>query len=333
MTTHGGIHPAADVDPAQALLQRIVDGVVGLYAVLVPLTLLLSRPCNGWLPPINALDQLLPLLLPLAPLLLLIALARRLRREAWLLAATSAALCWLQGPLWLRDAPADRTPPDLVIVSWDLAGLRPDVDPIAELAATDADVIALQGAAEAVLNRCDDALAARYPHRRALTRDGVAILSRFPIASSSRLSLASQTGHLQAVIQVAGRSLRVVSAQLDPWTALLGRCIQGTGDLQHFAGFAGASLPTVLAGDLRTSDHSAAYRSLMAHGFRDAFVAAGTRGLGLTCAPSIGTLRGPLALFRFDYLLCTAQLKPLAAAVLPVPGAPHRPLRAGFAWK
>ena len=326
MISSDGSTSHADRSPLARWLGRIGRSSLGLYAAGMPLAIAASHLADGWLPPVTALDQVRHLLLPLSlPLLVAAALTGR-RRTAGLLILLIAWTTWSYGPR-LRDVGPTRVPQRAIAVgTWNVDGVDPE-RAIGVLIDADVDVWLLQDASPSLLRRFGHSreLIAHYPNRAVEEDDGKATLSRYRFnGPPSRLVLDSTRAHQMACIDVDGASLRLINLRAATWTALLGRLAPGSADVDRIATLVESDeVPTVVGGDLATSDQSAAVRRLTAGRLADPGQAPGA-GLSMTYRPSIVAGRLP-PILRRDYLLVGSPLEAIAHHVLSVdlPAAHH----------
>ena len=125
------------------------------------------------------------------------------------------------------------------------------------------------------------------------SKAGNALLSRYPLASSSTTSLSYDRGVAQITIAVSGVAVNLFSTHVDYENASW-RTVQITEALQWMSGFAE---PRIVMGDFNTSPGTSDY-SLLATAYQDSWVTAQRAGTA-TAYNTSGATHGNS---RFDYV-------------------------------
>lgn len=212
---------------------------------------------------------------------------------------------------------------ELRAVSWNVRGnATAPADLVESLAATDADIVALQELSreQAAAIEADPRLAARLPHR-VLKPEGrleMGLLSAFPILSKETtgdpktIEVTVDRGRLGrlAVITVHPLPRGIVTAGPIPVgfdAATRDEELAGLRD--RIDRLTGGGTPVLVVGDLNLTDREPAYARLT-DGLFDAQLEVGS-GWGATWRP--GWLRDlPVAFLRIDYVLSSADLVPVS---------------------
>jgi len=317
---------------------RLLLAASDIYAVLM-LTYLALRLFSGdrlW--PVALLNNFTPwILLPALPVLILLLTARRWWRAA-LTGPGVAALMWLYGGLFLPNPP----PPPcaasdgctaLTVMTYNTGcGLIEPDDLIAVLRDSEADIIALVEVTADEVPLLNAALAEVYPYRvlYGYGIPGIGLLSRYPILEHELFDLSTHAfPYLRARLDVEGRPLTVIAAHPPPGLeGLRAYRIPGTPDFPLLADAAVSDGPTLLIGDLNTSDQSENYQRLAEAGLQDSFREAGW-GLGLTFPASGANMP---SLVRIDYIWHTPGFHAVRAWTGPDAGSDHLPVTAQLIW-
>ena len=201
----------------------------------------------------------------------------------------------------------------------------------------DADVIALQEVEAPVLSAIGAALAGyrgRFLQKGAGRPDGCATFIRTPLDRFIELRYSDGTGHvaLIAAIELDGRPLAIANTHVrwsPPETPPAEH--HGVRQLGELVARRGP-LPWVICGDLNAGPDSAAIKSVLAAGFRDAYA---DRPDAYTCN-SNGVVK------RIDFILATPELAttalppPPITAETPLPStaepSDHLPIAVDLAW-
>lgn len=171
----------------------------------------------------------------------------------------------------------------------------------------------------------DLASVAAYPYQQVLAREdpyGIAVLSRWPLASVSLVDLAGDgLPSLAGIVDTGGQRVSFLGVHTHwPITPALARArdqaLHGAAELARTAG-----LPMVLLGDLNLTPDSPAFERLLSDaGLRDAMPGGRWR-------PTWSAGFWPLAL-RIDHILVSSSLCVDHADVGPSLGSDHRPVLA-----
>jgi len=309
-------------------IERALDGSALGLVVFV----LLRWIHFGWRPPVTVANQLLPLVLGAALPLALAAAVLRRRRAALVLGLGGLAFFVVIGPrLWPGAAPAIETPPGthLRVLTFNLADdLTDPAEVVAYLAASGADVIALQELAQPVADALEVALLEEYPYRifHGLGIPGSGVLSRTPILSQELLHLTPARPYPMTVIEFAGRELTLIGVHAQAWVGAFSSWVSDVRNFPTLAELAVANGPTLLVGDFNTTEFSHAYRAFPGAGLIDAYRAA-NRDLGFTF-PINGRYRGlPGSPFvRIDHIWHTRDFTTVRCWVGADGGSDHYPL-------
>jgi endonuclease/exonuclease/phosphatase (EEP) superfamily protein YafD len=265
--------------------------------------------------------QLLLVAGALVPLLMLVR-----RPLIAVVAAIMASAHWLPTApgLQAHDLPADCGDQSLVVVTANVeVGNRDTQRLLAWLRENPADVMVVQEVDSVWAARLVELTA--YPYRHMIVRNdphGIALLSRWPLASVTRLELAPDAPPaLSAVVTVHGARLRVIGLHAR-WPITPHHARQRDQVLQAVAVQVRTErLPVVVFGDLNLTPYSPVFAQLLrAAGLRDAGRNAGWQ-------PTWMASFWPLAL-RIDHVLVTPGICVQQIRTGPSIGSDHRPLRA-----
>ncbi|MDP8961843.1 MAG: endonuclease/exonuclease/phosphatase family protein [Actinomycetota bacterium] len=284
--------------------------------------------------------------LPGLPLAAVAGIRRRWRTGAWL-AVPAAIFVWSYGGLFVGSPPAVRG--DLRVVAYNLFIRTPDVSHVVALVRDERpDVLLLEEVLPQPAALLRTQLAGRFPHAwmgEASRVGGVAVLSRYPIVEVRSIGKVGRFSRPTAVVVLevpdrsrsevrlpAHRRLQVVPAHL---TSPCPSCGKSVLDRQAFeAGIRreemeaivaalDPTLPAVVGGDFNSARRNDPYRLLVAAGFRDPQIEAGS-GPGFTWPDRSPVVRG-------DWIL-SRGLVPADARVGPARASDHRPVIAELAW-
>jgi endonuclease/exonuclease/phosphatase (EEP) superfamily protein YafD len=162
-----------------------------------------------------------------------------------------------------------------------------------------------------------------YPYRHVLTRDdpyGLAVLSRWPVESVTRIDLAGDgLPSLAGVVDIGGQRIRFLGLHTH-WPITPDLAAARDAALQGAAQLAvAADLPVVMLGDLNLTPDSPMFKRLVGQsGLRDVMQGRGWQ-------PTWRAGFWPLAL-RIDHILVSPGLCVEAAEVGPPIGSDHRPV-------
>jgi len=231
------------------------------------------------------------------------------------------------GELWSPEAPEGASSEtELTVLSWNLElGSRAAATSVEGIAATDADIVALQELTPdvAAAIEADPTLRARYPYRILEPRDGtpgMGLLAKRPliVRGSEREPLILRAG----LLLDDGRTIEVMDVHpYPPGIATAARLPIGLDtrrrdeDLSVIAARADAAplVAALVIGDLNAAPTEAGITVLTRSGLTDAHEAVGT-GPGFTWRPSSVESLG-IGLLRIDHVLAGSWLTPVATAV------------------
>ncbi|POM27241.1 Endonuclease/Exonuclease/phosphatase family protein [Actinomadura rubteroloni] len=314
--------------------------VLAALAVLLGLVMLL----HGWIPnAIGNVGSLVETFLPWTGLFVPVLLAGALwrRSASAVVALLVPVLAWLH---LFGGLLGDRTHAggDLTLVSHNVGAANPDPARTArDLAASGADVLALEEITWEARGVYEKELAAKYPYHTA--QGTVGLWSRLPLTDVRPVDTAMDAGPLGAMKPTSekmtyNRALRATvatahgplavyvahlgSIRVNPragfWTDARNRNLQALG-----AAVAAEKNPrTVLLGDLNGTVDERSFTALTAH-LRSAQTKAGS-GFGFTWPA-----RFPMV--RIDQVLVRG-VRPTSSWVLPSTGSDHLPVAARIAW-
>ena len=274
---------------------------------------------------------LLALIAPYVYALAVVASAAAASARRWALAGV-AALCAVLGMAWSLPEfaaaqpipPAANAPsaPRLRVLTQNLRVGNSHVAALADVVRRVApDVLVLVELSEGNLDElARTAIFERYPYRIADPRGGgygIGLFSRFPIHGEA---VTAQNGLriAEAVVDVAGRSVRVIGAHV------LGARWVGGEAMRRQTGLLAdhvraSSEAVVVAGDLNCGWNHAAFRDLLRTGLTDAAVDLGRGYVGTW--PTFGPLP---SIVRVDHLLVSASVIPLWVSTWKLRGSDHR---------
>ena len=290
-------------------LAAVYPAAVAVLLVALPVV----QPRNGPL----ALAAVLAMHGALAAVILVpLALHRVGRPLRFSLVALAAISVVRFGGEWVSVPPARAADPagELAVLSWNLElGARPGPAAVDGLRGLDVDVVVFQelGRAHAAALEADPELQARFPYREFVPMDGVlgmGLLSAHPIVRSD---LVAEPIAIEAVLDVDGRPVTVITAHPFPgrlqFVGPIPLSFDPTArdaDLTRFRARADAAIArgetVIIAGDFNTAPTEPAFSRLVA-GLADAHSEVGI-GPGWTWRPSrleglgVGLLRIDLAL-------------------------------------
>ena len=311
-----------ETPPARATRRR--GRVIAVFSALTALLLLAHPLVPNW--PGNA-GSLLETFLPWTGLLVLpLLVAALVRRSALaLVSLLLPALVWggfFGGRLFDKTAAGG----DLTIVSHNVNDENPDPAGTARaLAATGAQVIALEELKKSEIPKYEDALAAGYPHHS--VQGTVGIWSTFPLGDTRPVAIMPWTRALRTTVDTPKGAVAVFVAHLPSVRVRLEAGFTATGRDEAIGLLADAlaaesSPRTVLVGDFNGTADDRALDPITAR-MRSAQEEAGD-GFGFSWPAGL-----PLA--RIDQVF-VAGLRPVAAWTLPATGSDHLPVAASVAF-
>lgn len=250
--------------------------------------------------------------LPAVPLSLVALVSRRPRVAAVLLVPASLWL-WSYGTLFLPATGGEEA--SLRVATFNTYVHAPDAGHVLDLVATtEPDILVLQEVFHDRWDQLDAALSDRYQTRQWFESEGVggvAVLSRFPMAGEPvTVGAGTRTSRATKVVtlDVEGRAVQIVPLHLiSPCPtcgpSMLERLeLEGAGrraEISEVLDALDPTRPTIVAGDLNSTDRSDPYRTLTRAGFADPHRSAGS-GPGFTW-PNGEDLVGPF--LRIDWVL------------------------------
>ncbi|WP_371584454.1 endonuclease/exonuclease/phosphatase family protein [Streptomyces sp. NBC_01314] len=314
--------------------------VLAALALLLGLLMLLHATIPNRIGNLGSLvETLLPWFALFIPVLLAAALWRR--------SASAVAALLLPVTVWLNlfgGLLGDKSHPgsDLTVVSHNVGAENPDpVGTARDLAASGADVLALEELTQQARGTYEKELAKTYPHHT--VRGTVGLWSKLPLSDTRPVDIKQDVGPLAdtkpAGIKAAyNRALRTTvatdqgplavyvahlgSVRLNPragfWTDSRDRNAQALGE----AIAAEQNERVVLLGDLNGTTDDRAFDDITAH-LHSAQEAAGD-GFGFSWPAKF-----PVA--RIDQILVRG-VQPKSSWVLPATGSDHLPVAAGISW-
>jgi endonuclease/exonuclease/phosphatase (EEP) superfamily protein YafD len=201
---------------------------------------------------------------------------------------------------------------------------------------SDADIVGLQEIGDFHVAAIERELGAEYSYRVLYgygLAAGIGLMSRYPILHHEQFSGTYDfLPFLRVVIDYHGQPITIIVVH--PPMPLLDRAgyhIRSDYDFAVFSQMAQDGQPTLLIGDLNTTDRSDQYRRLKAAGLDDAFREMGI-GFGHTW-PTTGRYPPiPLPLIRIDYIWYNAHFRVARAWVGPDSGSDHLPVLADLVW-
>ncbi len=314
-----------------------------LFAGLLIGYIVLSFTVGDRFWPVLALDYVALLLLPLAFLLLPIAVIRK--RWGAVLLQTSAALAfvWMAQASHAANEPA--APPaggiPVTAMTYNLGnGLAEPDRLLPMLRASGADIIALQEVTADTAARLDTELRDQYPYQVAqgLGIEGKALLSRYPIRQYEWLEFNEGRPDLRAVIDLDGTTVVVIVAHPPPpeitWSGIQPRAGTAHQMTSLIELIRATKEPLLLLGDLNITQMHDVYGELQASGLQDSFHVAGN-GLGFTMPArmaklaTVSDMLGELAIWpaaRIDYVWASPAWQPVSAWVGDDAGSDHLPV-------
>lgn len=298
--------------------------VIAVFSALTALLLLAHPLVPNW---VGNAGSLLETFLPWTGLLVLpLLVAALVRRSALaLVSLLLPALVWggfFGGRLFDRTEAGG----DLTIVSHNVNDENPDPAGTARaLAATGAQVIALEELKKSEIPKYEDALAEGYPHHS--VQGTVGIWSTFPLGDTRPVAIMPWTRALRTTVDTPKGAVAVFVAHLPSVRVRLEAGFTATGrdeaiGLLADAVAADSSPRTVLVGDFNGTADDRALDPITAR-MRSAQEEAGD-GFGFSWPAGL-----PLA--RIDQVF-VAGLRPVAAWTLPATGSDHLPVAASVAF-
>lgn len=285
--------------------------------------------------------------MPGLPLAVVAVLQRRWRTAAWL-AVPAAIFVWSYGGLFVGSPPAIRG--DVRIVAYNLFIRTPDVSHVVALARDERpDVLLLEEVLPQPAALLRAQLADHFPHAwmgESSRVGGVAVLSRYPIVEVRPVGRVGRFSRPTAVVVLevdrrsrsdvrprAQRRLQVVPVHLTSPCPSCGDSVLERQafeadirreEMQAILAALDPNLPAVVGGDFNSTGRNDPYRLLVAAGFRDPQIEAGS-GPGFTWPA-----RSP-PVVRVDWIL-SRGLVPADARVGPARASNHRPVIAELTW-
>lgn len=298
--------------------------VIAVFSALTALLILAHPLVPNWAG--NA-GSLLETFLPWTGLLVLpLLVAALLRRSALALVSLLLPVLVWGGIFGGRLIDKTEAGGDLTIVSHNVNDENPDPAGTARaLAASGAQVIALEELKKSEIPKYEDALAAAYPHHS--VQGTVGIWSTFPLGDTRPVAIMPWTRALRTTVDTPKGPVAVFVAHLPSVRVRLEAGFTANGRDEAIGLLAGAvaeepSARTVLVGDFNGTADDRALDPITAR-MRSAQEAAGN-GFGFSWPAGL-----PLA--RIDQVF-VAGLRPVAAWTLPATGSDHLPVAASVAF-
>ena len=276
--------------------------------------------------------------LPAVPLL-----AWTVWRRRWPEAAGLAVvvLLWVGWLLPQVVGGAVEGPPDFRVASINALAwnARPD-SMIRDVAATEADVLAIQEVSPELAAAIETEAFDRWPHRLVLPREdafGIAVLSRFPMRAhvedlgptlppEAREGPAVAEPYVVADLDIGGRPLRLLAVHTLPPFGARYAAIWRRQCAVLVERVEGERTPLIVAGDLNATPFHRVLRDLDAAGLRDGH---GAVGRGLTTTFPTDRWLPPMLL---DHVLASEELAFTAVSERTIGGSDHRAVVAGLRW-
>ncbi len=298
--------------------------VIAVFSALTALLLLAHSLVPNW---VGNAGSLLETFLPWTGLLVLpLLVAALLRRSALaLVSLLLPALVW-GGFFGGRVFDKTETGGDLTIVSHNVNDENPDPAGTARaLAASGAQVIALEELKKSEIPKYEDALAAAYPHHS--VQGTVGVWSTFPLGDTQPVAIMPWTRALRTTVDTPKGPVAVFVAHLPSVRVRLeaGFTANGRDEAIGLLADALAGEPSsrkVLVGDFNGTADDRALDPITAR-MRSAQEEAGD-GFGFSWPAGL-----PLA--RIDQVF-VAGLRPVASWTLPATGSDHLPVAASVAY-
>lgn len=273
------------------------------------------------------------------------ALLRWRKAAALALLVPVALFLWFYGHLFLPRAPQEAAPNEpITVLTFNVRYRNRDASALAQtLAASQADVLALQEVTDFHRQRLSEALAEEYAYQLYYPPAGLALLSRYPVLTQDVLPMQSLPAQ-NVVIEVNGRPLHLINAHLARARILdfaMTRDVRLIRDAaeareaqitQIQETIRRAGLPAIVACDCNMTDLTSAYGQITST-LWDAHRERGG-GLGHTFLVPRGLeipSRVNLPLQRIDYLFHSPEIAATKVRVLPEDsGSDHLPTVAQF---
>lgn len=339
----------ATFDPGlRAVRGRLLWRLYDLYALLVIGYLIVSQIAGNAIWPITVFAYVTIITVPIAFVLLPIALWKRRWFGATLQIICALAFIWIL----LDTLPNGKNPPApegakiLTALTYNIgAGTAPVDELIPMLRESGADVVALVEVNDDVASAIESDLSDLYPYRvvRGGGIPGKALLSRFPISSHEWLEFNPGRPDLRADIDFEGSPITVVVAHPPPPEITATGVEDRPGTERQIdaltALISGTETPTLLLGDFNITRQHDEYVAIQDAGMTDAFNEAG-HGFGFTMPARLQLFSAvsdrlasirivPLA--RIDYIWASDAWLPLDAWVGDDAGSDHLPVLARLA--
>lgn len=318
------------------------------YAIIVLVHLLASQWRGDAIWPITVLAYVFILVLPIAFLLLPLALYRRRWLGASLQALCAIAFLWVVIDTRAENRTSEAPPGSIEVsaLTYNIGdGLAPPERLIPMLAEADADIVALVEVTDDVAAAINAAGDDFYPYRvvRGAGISGKGLLSRYPVTDYEWLEYNPGRPDLRVQLDISGNDVTVIVAHPPPpeitRTGVEDR--EGTeaqlNALRRLV--AGRQGPLLLLGDFNITRQHDVYTEIESAGLQDVFHIAGS-GFGFTIPARLQALRVvsdrlaavrivPVA--RIDYIWASEHWLPLDAWVAADAGSDHLPVMARLA--
>ena len=309
-------------------------------AVLVYLVMAFTVEDEFW--PIMVLNYLTHLLLPVAFILLPVALIRRRWGSVAIESACAVAFIFLFGSDLIGREPARAAPggTPITIVTYNLGdGLVGGDDLEAFLQGSGADIIGLVEVTPSAMLAAT-AIIDTYPYQevRDSGNTGKALLSKYPIERAEWFEFNLQRPDLLATVNFKGTRIAILVAHPPPLAVTLTGIKPREGTKEQIDSLIklieAIREPLIVVGDFNFTQMHDTYQRLEDTGLQDAFREVGD-GLGLTAPntfPLISDTDSPLnripvwPLARIDYIWASEEWQPVDAWVERGAGSDHRPV-------
>ncbi|MCP3917127.1 MAG: endonuclease/exonuclease/phosphatase family protein [bacterium] len=215
--------------------------------------------------------------------------------------------------------------------TWNIGAGRASADRVvAELHATEADVVALQEVTQEVRRSIEARPPVQFPHRVYHARgiSGKALLSRHPILEWQGFWTHGERNYLRAVVDHGELTVTYYVVHVSPMAGLFGRYSRAAAHAEELAHAAAEDDNSVLLGDFNMTPLSAVYGRMLAAGIRAAQPT--RRFRPESTFPVFLRYRGlPVPpILRLDHVLTGGSLTAVDNHVLPDGGSDHLPVEA-----
>lgn len=318
------------------------------FALLLVIYLVVSQMVGNAIWPITVLAYVALLVLPIAFIMLPLAIYRR----RWF-GVIMQSICALAFVLVMSDTRAENltaeAPPgslEVTVLTFNIGdGMASPEDLIPMLRATDSDIVALVEVTSDVADAIGAELKDVYPYQevRGGGIPGKGLLSKYPISEAEWLDFNPGRPDLRVVLQLDSHPVTVIVAHPPPpeltWTGIRER--PGTqAQVDALLGLVESTDgPLLLLGDFNITRQHDLYDEISATGLQDTFHISGS-GFGFTMPARLQHLKKIggwfadiriMPLVRIDYIWASSEWLPLKAWVGADAGSDHLPVVARLA--